>query len=210
MIVREDRFDRLEALVLELAADLRALTAQVTATSASVAALDVQVKSTNENVAALERAAASTNASVADLERISRRHERDRAPLRGFRIESLARAHPRGIFRALGLDDLRILADDELDRLSRAALSPDERDDLALADLVLRGALRGTGEATYVVAEISSVIDRSDVERATRRAAVLRKAVREPVIAAAVGDHVLPEASDAASRANVRVLIVEE
>lgn len=94
-------------------------------------------------------------------ERLERQY-RDRAPAYFGRI--LRRA------RALSLQDLE------------AALEPhltdDEIADALLLDAVVSGRVAGMSDSPQVMLalEVSSVVDRGDIERAVRRAALLRKA----------------------------------
>lgn len=75
------------------------------------------------------------------------------------------------------------------DRL-KPALSGEEISDVWLADLILRGSLRKTSQEqpkreAWLVIEISVLVDAEDVERAVRRAELLRKAdiLALPVVA---------------------------
>ena len=52
-------------------------------------------------------------------------------------------------------------------------LSEDERDDVLLADIVIRGRPEPGGDEVYVAVEVSATIDSHDVARAARRAALL-------------------------------------
>jgi len=75
------------------------------------------------------------------------------------------------------------------------------------ADVVIRGQLRDGRTETYLVAEVSSVVDPEDVERAHRRAKLLARLVSAPVIAAVAGEWVTKRADVEAVRHGVwRVL----
>ncbi|MGC9025104.1 MAG: hypothetical protein ACP5NB_09810, partial [Chloroflexia bacterium] len=76
---------------------------------------------------------------------------------------------------------------DLLDELE-AALSPQEIDEVWRLDLVVRGMLK-EGQEVWLAVEISSVVDRNNVERAARRAGLLRRLGR-PVVAAVAGEEV--------------------
>jgi hypothetical protein len=74
--------------------------------------------------------------------------------------------------QTLSTDELSVLLDDAVDQ---GQLSPAERDEVILADLVVRGRRREDGAAVYVVVEISWGVGPYDVERAAQRAALLAK-----------------------------------
>jgi hypothetical protein len=85
-----------------------------------------------------------------------------------------------------------------LDELE-ARLSTTAMDDILLADLLVRGQYpRGQAESSevWLVTEVSAVIDRSDIERAGRRAALLRKAGLTAIPAVA-GDKITRGAKEA-------------
>ena len=75
-------------------------------------------------------------------------------------------------------------------------------------DVLIKGRPRGRPEATevFLALEVSVVVDRSDVQRAGRRAALLRKAryVTVPVVA---GERVTPDAEDDTQTQGVTVLL---
>ena len=67
-----------------------------------------------------------------------------------------------------------------------AHLSPEEVDEVWRLDLLVSGVLKG-GPEVWLAVEISSVVDRNDVERAARRAELLRRLGR-PVVAVVAGE----------------------
>ncbi|WP_376792499.1 hypothetical protein [Thermoflexus sp.] len=85
-----------------------------------------------------------------------------------------------------------VLSPEELGTLLAAAegagrLSGEEAKDLGDVDVVVRGrSWTREGEA-YLVVEISATVDREDVERAVRRAGILRKVAPEAEGVAVVG-----------------------
>jgi uncharacterized protein YdbL (DUF1318 family) len=88
-----------------------------------------------------------------------------------------------------------------LDAIERHVTS-DDVDEFLRADIVAKGLVDGV--ETYVVVEVSSAGDLSDIVRAERRAAILRKAglAAIPLVAC---NAMLPESLAAAHRAGVRV-----
>jgi hypothetical protein len=90
----------------------------------------------------------------------------------------------------------------------RERLEEGELAEVLLADLILTGRLPPpTGpSAVWVVLEVSTTVDRRDVERAQRRAALLRQA-HYPAIAVAGGTEATAGARQAASEAGVALLL---
>ena len=68
----------------------------------------------------------------------------------------------------------RILRNDEVIDSIESRVEPDEADDLMRADVIASGQV--DGQPTHVVVEVSVTGDREDIERAERRAGILRKA----------------------------------
>ncbi len=89
----------------------------------------------------------------------------------------------------------------------RGVLSPSEHEELLWADVVVLGRRRETGAETYLMAEVSSVVDREDVQRAAERARLLERAVGVPVVAAVAGERITTGAEQQAAALSVwRVL----
>jgi hypothetical protein len=90
----------------------------------------------------------------------------------------------------------------------RERLSEGELAEALLSDLILAGQLPmpGRPQAIWVVLEVSATVDRRDVERAQRRAALLRQA-RYPTVAVAGGTEVTAGARQAASETGVALLL---
>ncbi|MDR7550788.1 MAG: hypothetical protein QN131_12755, partial [Armatimonadota bacterium] len=83
----------------------------------------------------------------------------------------------------------------------------DQRRFLLDVDVVARGRRWDDGTTTYLVAEVSSVIDSEDVRRAVERAEVLARATGTPTVAAVAGEAITPSAEEAAKAQRVwRVL----
>ncbi len=86
-------------------------------------------------------------------------------------------------------------------------LTPGEWDDLRMADIILTGRADMGGRKTdvFVVVEVSVTVDAADVERAARRAALLRKKGWK-AIAVAAGDSASDELVSLAAHRGVAVL----
>ena len=86
----------------------------------------------------------------------------------------------------------------------RERLQDGELAEVLLSDLILTGRLPTPGgpQAIWIVLEVSTTVDRRDVERAQRRAALLRQA-RYPAVAVAGGMEATAGARQAASDTGV-------
>lgn len=83
------------------------------------------------------------------------------------------------------------------DAETRGMLSDAESEEIARADLVIRGKQRGTGTDVYLVIEISWGVGIEDVQRAAARTALLAK-VGVHAIPAVAGEWVTPDAQQLA------------
>ncbi len=154
---------------------------------------------TEERVGRLvEAVAALTEAQRRTEERVTRIEGR----LRGDEVETEYRTLRRR-YRHL-VRDPQILSREEREAMlealeARGALTPEEADQLEVADVIVRGRrLDGEGEA-YLVVEASVTIDTYDVQRAAERAKALQKALPEAEVRAVVaGPEIHPLAARAA------------
>jgi hypothetical protein len=155
----DTRLDRLEAVVNKLAeAQLR-----------TEARLDKLAEAQLRTEARLERLEAAVEKLVAITEKLVIRTDRHEGQL----LELLFRDRLPS-YLGLYLQRAKVLQtsdllDDIEPRLDRA-----EVEDFLRADVLARGAIDGT--PTYVVGEVSYTADADDVEQASRRSALLRKA----------------------------------
>jgi hypothetical protein len=165
-------------------------------------------KRTEERVEELAQAQKRTEAALHDLATTQKAMLIDLSQLVGERLERQYRDRAPAYFgrilrrtRALSLQDLEIALEPHL--------TEDELADALLLDAVISGLVAGRADALQVVLalEVSSVIDRGDVERAVRRAALLRKAgmLAVPTVA---GPKLTQGAADIAQSAGV--LLVQD
>ncbi|MEW6045180.1 MAG: hypothetical protein AB1609_01660 [Bacillota bacterium] len=186
---------------------LEALTARLDALTARVDALAEAQRQTEQRLAEL---AESTDQGFrvirAELDDLKERFDRDVGRLKGSDLERTYRERAPSYFGRV-LQGLRVLSVEQLDRLVEPALLDgrltwEERDDLLDADMVARGRLRATGQDAYLVVEVSWGVGAGDVERAHRRAGILRK-VTGFALAAVAGLSISPEAGELAERLGV-------
>jgi hypothetical protein len=127
-------------------------------------------------------------------------------------MELRYRNHAAGYFgqflrrcRVMPAETLTALAEDAADA---GTLSADEAADLLLADLVLEGRLAASRQPARILAEVSGMVERSDVERALRRSALLGLAAPDgPVVPVAAGEVVAENTLGFAADLGVKVVL---
>ena len=129
--------------------------------------------------------------------------------LRGNALEVRYRAYAASYFGRL-LRRIRLARPNELDDLTEEGISAGAFDeeaalDLRLADVIARGRRPGEDRETFLVVEVSVGIGTGDVERAIRRADVLRRV--RPTLAVVAGDWVTPEGQRLAQAAGVSIVL---
>jgi hypothetical protein len=121
----------------------------------------------------------SLTARTHDLANGQQRILDDLGTLKGRDLERMYREKAEAYFdtvvrnpRVLSSTDIRALLDEAT---RRGTLAPGEQRELIRADLIILGTHPETGATLYLVVEVSWGIRSADVERAARRAALLRK-----------------------------------
>ena len=114
--------------------------------------------------------------------------------------------YPHKIHRHFGhlMRRLKVIDLSTIDEALEATLDSSEFRDAILLDLVATGQLRESPDRpeVWLAIEISSVVDNNDVDRAWRRAGLIRR-VGPFVLPVAAGERVIPEAETAARNQNV-------
>jgi hypothetical protein len=193
--------DELLALPAQMA-ELRVLTEQrfqelaaaQRRTEERVAELAVAQRRTEEQVAAV-------SAQLADLIQVVQTFSTDLGELKGRSLEGDYRTRVYAYFSRL-VRRAHVLSPDELtslleDALDRGALSEDQAEDVSLADVIVRGRRRSDGAEVFLVVAVSWGVGPQDVERATRRAALLAH-TGSPALPVVAGKWVTPEAAQLA------------
>jgi hypothetical protein len=127
--------------------------------------------------------------------------------VRGWTLEQRYRTHAPAYFGRL-LRQVQAVDIGRLAEVLRERLAEQELAEVLLADLILTGRLPtppGPPEI-WVVLEVSATVDRGDVERAQRRAALLRQA-RYPAVAVAGGTGATAGARQVAGEVGVALLL---
>jgi cell division protein FtsB len=155
-----------------------------------------------------EQQIAQLTQQVTQLAEAQRRTERqivrlqdDVGELKGIVLEERYRNHAFAHFSRL-VRRTHALMEDELvalleEAVARGALSEDGMDEVARADVVVRGQRRESPGEVYLVVEVSWGVGPGDVERAVRRAALLSQTGLQtmPVVA---GERITDEAAELA------------
>ncbi|MCS7157958.1 MAG: hypothetical protein N0A16_09550 [Blastocatellia bacterium] len=216
----EERVSTLEEQVRALAEAQRRTEEQVHALAEAQRRTEERVSTLEEQVRALAEAQRRTEEQIRALAEAQQRAEEqiralaeaqrhaderiklltDRmADVQGRVLEWRYREHAHAYFDDL-LRRIHVLSTQELANLldepmARGALSRAERKEILMSDIVLRGRRWADDAEAFLIAEISVGIGEDDVERATRRAELLRRALERPVIAVVAGRGITPQAS---------------
>jgi len=213
---------RAELRRLLLSEDLLALPEVVRALGDRVAELAAAQRRTEQQVEALtaaqrrtEERLASLAGRVEELAAAQRRTEdelrrlaREVGDLKGSDLERSCREKAASFFqpilrriRLMDHQELGQILDDADDAVDGGRISLQEKGDVMHADVVVSG--QRDGHRVDLLAEVSGVVDLTDVERAGRRARLLEKATGVPTLAAVAGQRILAEAEAEAKASGI-------
>ena len=170
------------------------LAEQQRATTAQIAALTDRMERVEEQQAATTAQIQLLAAQVSELVQIARRHEDSIGQLRGWYLESKARDRAPAVFGPW-LERVRLAPVDEIRRRVLPVLGKEGLRRILAADVIVTGRVDDLPNAptVWLVVEVSTVVDPSDVVRALERAALLRQ-VTENVIPVVWGPQLTDEA----------------
>ncbi len=188
----EERLARLEATVRELVEAQRETTRQIQELRQGLEEVSRQVHEVAQTVLRLTETVTRMDGTVGDI--------------KGRLLEMAYRDKPYAYFGRI-LRSIRIVSFTEIEDSLEDCLSREEVDDLLQLDILLRGRVRDHPERpeVWLAVEVSSVVDKWDVERAKKRAALLGKAGLRAVPVAA-GWQILPEAAHKAEIEGVTII----
>jgi hypothetical protein len=171
------------------------------------ARLTARLEQLTETVVQLAEGQAQLTARLEQLTEGQQRLEVQMGEVRGWTLEQRYRTHAPAYFGRL----LRQVQPVDVGRLAEALrerLADRDLAEVLLADLILTGRpLTPPGPPEiWVVLEVSATVDRGDVERAQRRAALLRQA-HYPAVAIAGGREVTAGARQVAGDVGVALLL---
>ncbi len=211
-----EEFTELPKLVQELvraqratSRQIRALTEAQVRTEERVGQLEAVVERlaeaqarTQEELRALVREVTGMKEEVASL-------KDDVASLKGTDLQRTYRERAAQYFQAV-LRRIRVLDHQRLadlldDAVDAGRITLQEKEQVLQCDVAVVG--RRDGEQVYLLAEVSSVVDRSDVERARDRASILERATGLPVLSAAAGNHATAGAREEAKVSGVWLIL---
>jgi hypothetical protein len=175
-------------------------------TEERVGRLEERANHFEEEMAKLIEAQRLTNEALRALAESHQRLAITVGEVKGRILEQAYREKAAAYFGRL-VRRLRVMHPYELEESLRAHISEGEFFDLLHLDLLVRGQPRELPELPelWLAVEISSVIDIGDVERAERRAMILRRA-GYPVIPVVAGEQITAEAKEAARHRGILVL----
>lgn len=111
------------------------------------------------------------------------------------------------ILRKARLIDSSDLADAVYEAQDRGEITEAQADDALRIDAVVKGQMRRDGfEEILIAAEISFVVDREDVERASKRAEILSKVFNKRTIPAVIGKEFTEGALEASKTLSVLLI----
>jgi chromosome segregation ATPase len=204
------RVDALAQRVEEIAAQLAQLTRRVDAlaqrveeSAAQLAQLTRRVDALTERVDQLAQQVEQLTKQMNEMARQFAQYRRDTDQLKGMMLEMRYAQRPYAYFKDL-IRRARTLSVDELyDLLEGLNLTEAEVRDVVECDALIFGRDPEDGKPTYLLLEASWTVDLEDVERASRRAALLSRAglTVVPVVA---GYTARPNILEEAARRNVR------
>ena len=167
-----ERLDRIDQNVHDLKGDVTVLKTDVTVLKGDVTVLKTDVTVLKGDVKQLKLDVKQLKTDVGRLDgRTLQQLVRERLPI------YLSRFALR--LRPVGSADLAELLEDAVEQ---ERISEQEMEDAKLIDAVARGRRRADQVTIYLAAEISTVGDLYDLERAVRRAAILARATETPTL----------------------------
>jgi chromosome segregation ATPase len=204
----EQRLDRLETVVLEL-------TEAQKRTEQRVEELAEAQKRTEQRVEELAEAQKRTEQRLDDLiaaiQRLTMRVDGMQVRMDGLIGDNLERRYRERAYAYFGrvLRQVQVVSWNEIEERLEERLAEKEVDDLRPLDLLVRGRPKDAaiGDQLWLAVEVSKVVDRVAVERALRRAAMLRKAGFLAVPGAAGEEHTI--GCDDAARDTGVVLVLD-
>lgn len=195
----EERLTRLEATVQSLAEAQQRAEERLTRLEATVQSLVEQVSTLVEAQRRLTEAVGNLKDTVGNLQDMV-------GDLKGWALEGAYREHAAGYF-GRWLKRVRVVAPETLEETFEATLSHDDLLEVLRLDLLVSGRLRTLPQApeVWLAVELAAVVNEADIDRAMRRAALLRRAGYRalPVVA---GERLTHDAEVSARVQNVVVM----
>ncbi|HXE71994.1 MAG TPA: hypothetical protein VNO81_04990 [Candidatus Nitrosotenuis sp.] len=178
-----------------------------------IARINQEIAQIHEEIAQIHGEIAQIHKEIAEIQKDIKVLKVDVGSLKGLVLESRFRERAPA-YLGRWMRRARVYSYQELaDLLDEAAdagrLTPEEREDLMHTDLVARARRREDGEEVHVVAEVSWFVDLHDIERLTRRAATLQRALGGAVVPLVAGCGISPEAAQQVKRQEMPYVMLE-
>ena len=145
---------------------------------------------------------------------IERKLDKDVCSLKGMWLEMKVKKNIPSFFSEYLLNAKAAGQDKISEALSLAAekgiIFKEERKDVFRLDLIVEGTLLSTKEPVFVAVEISYTIAENDVQRAVKRAEILKKAMDRKVLPAVVGHRISKNARKLLTKTECLSILVSE
>ncbi len=140
--------------------------------------------------------------------------ERDFGVLKGMWLEMKVKENVLSFFSEHLLSARVIGQEEAVQAISLAAekgiISKEEREDVLRLDLIVEGTLLNTEEPVLVAVEVSYTIEKTDVQRAVRRAEILKKVMDRKVLPAVVGYRISEDTKKLITKTGCLKVLVSE
>jgi chromosome segregation ATPase len=189
----EERLGDLTRRIDQLAERFDQLTERMDQLTARVEQLGEAQRRTEVHLGELADAQRRTEERLGDL---ATRVGTLNADLRGDKMERKYRLHAPAYFGRI-LRRAHVLSAEELDALlpeEGELITEEERNQLLVSDIVIRGKERSTQSEAYLAVEVSALVDLKDVRRARERAAILEKVTGKRAMPVVAGEDITEDA----------------
>ena len=209
----EQRIGRMETALAELAQAQARTEQRVEELAQAQARTEQRIDRVEIALAELAQAQARTEQGLRELTQvvigIEKRLQKVEIRLGKLVGDNLEEHYRKNAHAYLGrfLRNIKVVNSQELESALEEHLTDAELDDAALLDVRVQGRIRHHPDTPEILLamEVSAVVDRADVERAQRRAALLRKAGL-PAIATVAGEEITQGGEEIARASHVFVL----
>jgi len=114
-------------------------------------------------------------------------------------------------FKGIKLLDPSHLSNDLYSALENGKISEEELQDVLYTDIIAKGKIKNTNEEVkIIIIEVSYIIDEKDVERAIRRAEILRKAFEVKTVPVVAGTDITQRTKELVKEKGVLELYIKE
>jgi archaellum component FlaC len=204
---------RINGEIARINQEIARINQEIARINQEIAQIHEEIAQIHGEIAQIHGEIAQIHKEIAEIQRDIKVLKVDVGSLKGLVLESRFRERAPA-YLGRWMRRARVYSYQELaDLLDEAAdagrLTPEEREDLMHTDLVARARRREDGEEVHVVAEVSWFVDLHDIERLTRRAATLQRALGGAVVPLVAGCGISPEAAQQVKRQEMPYVMLE-